>query len=370
MKSYPKGLKYISGRALGRLDLSFLFYNTFLPFKKYKFFSEGFGDLGKVKDLKSLLVSYAENTGRNESDYPLHPFWKEREVSKGKSFVLNKAYYISPLSHFLPEESQLGCFQLILPKDIKRLKGIVIHTASTGDSTFKIRRQLLAEPLLEHGIGSLIKMIPFYGERKPEGQKWHFSLSVSDFLVGLGVTVLEVSKLISWVREMFPNVGVGTTGISLGGGTSSFGAAITEGDLAMSPCLSGPSPSPLVSGALHRQIDWSKLESESGLKNREVKVELYKIMEKYHVKSLVNAFPLEKVGRRSLVQINARDDYVVEKKSGEKLFQELSATCLPGHSFLKEIGGGHLSSFVASQHFFVPAIVESFKLIEKGAMDC
>ena len=79
LKSYPKGLKYISGRALGRLDLSFLFYHTFLPFKKYKFFSEGFGDLGKVKDLKSLLVTYAENAGKNESDYPLRPFWKERE---------------------------------------------------------------------------------------------------------------------------------------------------------------------------------------------------------------------------------------------------------------------------------------------------
>ena len=341
-----------------------------MPFRKYKFFSEGFGDLGKVKDLKSLLVSYAENAGKNEADFPLCPFWKEREVSKGKNFILNKAYYVSPLSQFLPEESQIGCFQLVLPMDMSKLRGIVIHTASTGDSTFKIRRQLLAEPLLQHGIGSLIKMIPFYGERRPQNQKWHFSLSVSDFLVGLGVTVLEVSKLISWVREMFPNVIVGTTGVSLGGGTSSFGAAITGGDLAMSPCLSGPSPSPLVSGALHKQIDWSKLELELGVKGREVKVELYKIMEKYNVRSLVSAFPAEKVGRRSLVQINARDDYVVEKKSGEKLFKELSSTCLPGNSFLKEIGGGHLSSFVASQHFFVPAIVESFNLIERGTSDC
>ena len=341
-----------------------------MPFKKYKFFSDGFGDLGKVKDLKSLLVSFAENSGKNDSEYPLRPFWKEREVSKGKNFTLSKVYYISPLAHFLPEESQLGCFQLILPLDTSRLRGIVIHTASTGDSTFKIRRQLLAEPLLEHGIGSLIKMIPFYGERRPKRQKWHFSLSVSDFLVGLGVTVLEVSKLISWVRETYPHVSVGTTGISLGGGTSSFGAAITEGDLAMSPCLSGPSPSPLVSGALHKQIDWTKLGSESGLKDREVKVELYKIMEKYNVKSLVDAFPNERIGRRSLVQINARDDYVVEKKSGEKLFHELSSTCLPGKSSLKEIGGGHLSSFVASQYFFVPAIVESFKLIGKGPLDC
>ena len=350
--------------------MSFLFYNTFLPFKKYKFFSDGFGDLGKVKDLKSLLVSFAENSGKNYSEFPLRPFWKEREISKGKNFTLSKTYYNSPLAHFLPEESQLGCFQLILPKDTSQLKGIVIHTASTGDSTFKIRRQLLAEPLLEHGIGSLIKMIPFYGERRPKRQKWHFSLSVSDFLVGLGVTVLEVSKLISWVREMFPYVNVGTTGISLGGGTSSFGAAITEGDLAMSPCLSGPSPSPLVSGALHKQIDWSKLGSESGLKDREVKVELYKIMEKYNVKSLVDAFPKERIGRRSLVQINARDDYVVEKKSGEKLFHELSSTCLPERSSLKEIGGGHLSSFVASQYFFVPAIVQSFNLIGKRHFDC
>ena len=32
----------------------------------------------------------------------------------------------------------------------------------------------------------------------------------------------------------------------------------------------------------------------------------------------VKAFPSEKIGERTLVQINARDDYIVEKKSGEK----------------------------------------------------
>ena len=110
------------------------------------------------------------------------------------------------------------------------------------------------------------------------------------------MTVLEVSKLIGWLRESFPDVSIGVTGISLGGGTSSFGAAITGGNLAMSPCLAGPSPSPLVSGALHSQIDLERLSVESGLKEREVRIELFKVMEKYNVKNLVKAFPSEKIG--------------------------------------------------------------------------
>ena len=69
------------------------------------------------------------------------------------------------------------------------------------------------------------------------------------------------------------------------------------------------------------------------------------------------------VGRH---QINARDDYVVEKKSGEKLFKLFSSAIGEERSVLRTIEGGHLSSFMASQYFFVPAILKSFELLEEN----
>ncbi|MEE2744474.1 MAG: alpha/beta hydrolase family protein [Bdellovibrionota bacterium] len=363
MKDYRNNLKNLSGAALGGLDLSLLLYNKFLPFKNTKFFSGGFGDLSLVNEFEGLIHSYARG---HEPNMKVEPFWKYREAKQTKTCRIDNVWFNGPFTKFLPEECHTGSFQLIRPLEGKPLKGIVIHAASTGDSTFQVRKQLIAEPLLEKGIGSLILMIPFYGDRRPKDQKWHFIRSVSDFLINLGATLLEVSLLVDWVRKTFPDLMVGITGISMGGGITGCAGAVTGGDLALSPCLAGHSPSPLVKGALRGQIDWETLSKESRLPKDEVMAHLYELLEKYSIEKLVKSFPVEKVGKRTFVQINARDDYVVEKRSGEKLFKLFSESIGEKRSVLRTIEGGHLSSFMASQYFFVPAILKSFELLEEN----
>ena len=81
-KGRPLSFKKFSGKALGRLDLSFLFYNSFPPFKKHKFFSQGFGSLKRVDDLNDLLISYAEKSKASSSEFRLEPFGgRERFLS-------------------------------------------------------------------------------------------------------------------------------------------------------------------------------------------------------------------------------------------------------------------------------------------------
>jgi len=333
-----------------------------LPFKNIKFFSQGFGDLSLVSELEHLIQSYAKE---NKSGPEIRPFWSHRKTQKTKTSLIDDVWFNSPLTDFLPEESHTGRFQLVRPLKGRPLRGIVLHAASTGDSTFRIRRQLLAGPLLEKGIGSLILMVPFYGERKPKGQSWHFCRSVSDFLCKLGTTLLEISLLVHWVREHFPDLMVGITGISMGGGITCCSGAVTDGDLALSPCLAGHSPSPLIKGILNSQIDWERLEKESMLDEEEVKLHLFEILEKYNIEKIMNFCPLEKIGKRTLVQINAREDYVVEKNSGDKLYKMFSKSVMPGKSSLQYIEGGHFSSVMASQYFFIPAILKSFDLLEE-----
>lgn len=79
---------------------------------------------------------------------------------------------------------------------------------------------MTALPLLkDEGIGALLLENPYYGSRKPKGQRRSQLNQVSDILVMGLALILECNVLIGWLEK--EGLGpVGLTGISMGGHVS------------------------------------------------------------------------------------------------------------------------------------------------------
>ena len=74
----------------------------------------------------------------------------------------------SPRIDHLPEESKLAEALVVMPPEWTVDTPVCVQLAATGDEGFMDRRRVVAGPLLEAGIGSVILENPFYGRRKPK----------------------------------------------------------------------------------------------------------------------------------------------------------------------------------------------------------
>ena len=64
----------------------------------------------------------------------------------------------------IPRQVKTSYFDLILPHQYeKKQTPVILHFPAMGDSSFFLRKQFIARPLLKQGIGSLILQSPFYG---------------------------------------------------------------------------------------------------------------------------------------------------------------------------------------------------------------
>lgn len=178
----------MAGFLLGTFDLG---YSVATQINSYfrsfdRFFHGGVGELEQIQKHEDLLRDIAQN---KEKLQEIQVNWRTfipkgaEEMIPTGSPIIEYAEFQSPCAEILPFESKKGYFQLIRPanKSMKDLKGIVIHAAATGDETYRLRRMLVADPLLQHDIASILLMIPCYGERKPFGQPRHFVTTVSDY---------------------------------------------------------------------------------------------------------------------------------------------------------------------------------------------
>ena len=104
---------------------------------KLKFFSDGFGTPGELRELRTILDIL------KNPDYCLPHIERCRNSIKLVSkrvdgdFLVVDGEYISPVNDMVsaslwPQECRIGYFQLLLPKaEDSKLKGVVIQTAGT-----------------------------------------------------------------------------------------------------------------------------------------------------------------------------------------------------------------------------------------------
>jgi len=134
--------------------------------------------------------------------------------------------------------------------------------ASTGDEGFRWREGL-ARRLLAQGIGSVILENPFYGSRRPVGQRGPVLRTVVDQFAMNTAMVDEARALLGWLRAAGRLGGV--TGYSQGGFMAAFAAAFVDYPVVVVPRAAGTHAAPvLTEWALRRAVHWPSLARQAG----------------------------------------------------------------------------------------------------------
>ena len=269
------------------------------------------------------------------------------------------------------------------------VRGVVLHFAATADQTYVLRRRLLAEPLLHHGIVSVILCPAFYGARRPDGQTLHFTRSLTDFCLLTHSMITEGHSLLDWMQEELTGKGkefegarLGLTGVSMGGAMAGVVAAMSLCPLAISPCLATWTGAGVYTrGGLAPLVAWDVLAAEprvrqiarqrfGGDARAAARAWVKEVLEHNDVDVIVAALKHAAPSRpvhaaRTLVMVNAVDDGYVDASEAQHLFAVMAPTCAPGDAVHRWIAGGHATSVLARTDTFVRAVVESFDLLDR-----
>ena len=232
---------------------------------------------------------------------------------------------------------------------------VVVHLAATGDEGFQGRRGY-AKALLKHGIASLILEIPFYGQRRTDGQLGA-SVETVDRLgqqVGCMAEAASVLKMLQ-LRNV---AAMGVVGVSFGGSMAAWACLVADVPFlactAMAPA-DGPAAA-FVSGVMSGRVEWDKLGDKSTA--REELAEQLATVEEAILGLLDDFDPTRRI---AYTQLTARHDWFVGIESGERLFE--SMVKVDPEAKLKYLDGGHVTMFVFESKRYVAEIVESMDRI-------
>lgn len=294
------------------------------------FFVDGFGDP------ETLALSLV----RRELPEPAH----SRHLKTGESERILR--FPSPMLELLPNESKFAEALVVMPEGWDRDTPVCVQLAATGDEGFLARRSLVAEPLRELGIGSIIVENPFYGSRRPKNQESTYLRTVSDlWAMGLAV-VAEARSLLGWLKEQeFRFLGI--CGVSMGGAMASHAAALTPYALSVCACIAPHCATPVFTeGVLSRYVDWAALGENS-------KETLGRQLDG----SDLRHFPLPARPDCALWLGAKRDAYV------DPASCILACEAWPG-SKMKWLNNGHVGTTIFHRNQYIKYIHESFRRLK------
>jgi Alpha/beta hydrolase domain containing 18 len=218
-------------------------------------YRNGFGDRAVLERIVDSIASFTP--ARAAGDVVLRFEGVAKKVRGGEVRV---ASFASPAPTPMPAECRTARIQLWTPA--RHASGAMcILLASTGEEGFWTRASL-ARRLLAEGIGSVVLENPFYGSRRPHGQRGPVLRTVVDqFAMNTG-TVDEARALLGWLRERGYVPGV--TGYSQGGLMAAFAAAFVDYPVVVVPRAAGALAAPvLTEWALRRAVHWPSLAREA-----------------------------------------------------------------------------------------------------------
>src|SRR4029078_2234243 len=103
------------------------------------------------------------------------------------------------------------------------------------------RRRFLAE-----GVGATLLETPYYGSRRPHGQRGPVLRTVVDQFAMNTAMVDEARALLGWIRDGGRVAGV--TGYSQGGFMAAFAAAFVDFPVVVVPRAAGTHAAPVLTG--------------------------------------------------------------------------------------------------------------------------
>jgi hypothetical protein len=223
--------------------------------RAHRYYPDGFGDRGALHALASGVESLTAAEPEPEIDVE----WHERRALFGVEARVGR--FRSPSEDVLPTEGRDAVVELLLPRGAVRPPVVVVF-AATAEEGFA-RRRLLTLPLVRRGIGALLLENPFYGVRRPPGQRDAVLRTVAEQFAMNVATVREGRALAAWLsREGHP---VALTGFSQGGMMAAFVAALSPFRVAAIPCASALSADAIfLEGTLTDGFDWPRLARDAG----------------------------------------------------------------------------------------------------------
>ena len=308
---------------------------------RQKFFGKGWGDLDAVE-----LVEQRFHEQR--STVPdIHVRWITLPYTRN-GVTRMRGYFESPASAYLPlpPETRAAYFDLLLPEGSSVLlkPPVCLHLASTGEQGTS-RRARFAAPLLERGIGALILENPYYGIRRPRGQKGVSLLTVADQLMMAMATVEEARALLQWLRrDGYQHLGV--SGSSMGGSMAAYVTALEEEPIASIPISAGASSSSVFTvSPLARYSDWRALGGRTG---REL------------LAGVLDALSLELLPKPAAPELS-----ILVSGTKDTIVAPETVRTLADHwgSEVRWYDSGHIAGYMLQREFFHEAILDAFGML-------
>ena len=184
---------------------------------------------------------------------PAQPRWGP--IHRGARRVRCDGTFVSPIER-LPPEVRTARVRWIRA-DRPTHTAILVLT-SAGDEGFWLRSRLFG-PLADEGIDVFLLENPFYGGRRPNGQRGGRIRTVADHALMNFATIEEARALLAWLRGNGWNR-LGLVGYSMGGFMAAAAASLTTEPLAVSVLAAGASSAKaLTRGFISRSIDFTAL---------------------------------------------------------------------------------------------------------------
>jgi hypothetical protein len=217
-------LRRALGATMGSADLAFTWYSKAMRPAQDRFFKDGYGDIAELrKQQAKWMAAWTQGQLGDVLCCKLHMCrwaWETDfmvalppcEVrSCQEDIVIDHGTFLSPMADALPKESQRARVMIVRGQqsgshNFPPTRGFVIHMAATGDEEYTSRKTKLAEPLLAHGIASIILMVPYYGTRRPEGQSKQYIRTVAEYQLQSLCCILEGCALVQWAKQTWPTM--------------------------------------------------------------------------------------------------------------------------------------------------------------------
>ncbi|MGH1342968.1 MAG: alpha/beta hydrolase family protein [Nannocystales bacterium] len=304
-----------------------------------KLYSEGFGSLDELDALVETIRDY--DASEPPSGIAMH--WGERWTSS--SARVRVGTFESPAASMLPPRTRRASVEFHEP--LRGATGqVCLLLAATGEEGYTLRRRLVGD-LLAEGIAALLLENPFYGSRRPQGQRFSLLRTVRDQFAMNTATVDEARALLGWIRD--EGYVPGASGYSQGGMMTSFGAALCNFPVAAVPCASGLRAAPVFTeNALQRRFDWGALADAFGSESA-ARRHFAECLEPVDV----GRFP-PPLHPAAAIVVGARYDGYIPEAEVEALHRHW-----PG-SELRWVETGHLTGALLGKRAHLRAIVDAF----------
>lgn len=256
----------------------------------------------------------------------------------------------------LPAACQEARFQLLLPRDAGPRPPVCIFLAASGDEGFGLRR-FLARELARHGVGALLLENPYYGSRRPPGQRGPAVRTVVELLLMFRATAVEATALMGWLLASgHPKVGI--SGYSMGGSIAAYAAAVFPLPVAVIPMAAAHSSAPVFTeGVLSALPDWEVLGRTTG----GPEAARQRLSEVLSAASTTVLPPLS--NPRRAILLAARQDGFVPSSATLRLLQHWRG------AELRYLQGGHVSAFLTGRAAIIRAILDAFSRVEPLRLD-